>query len=156
MLSRDDWESIINNANLSVHEVALIVHMHRQVLEKEKALADACTQRDITANDRDNRRRRMDLAVAILDETQMHDLEALAEIVWLPRGSQHKPDSCWPERPLSIEPVTGDPTQRPTPRPGDTFVSWDCVVMGHKWGEVKTEDGKSWRSCIACNDCRFL
>lgn len=109
MLTRDDWESLINNAALSAHEVTLIVHMHRQLREKEKALEDMRTQRDITANDRDNRRRRMDIAMAILDESQVHDLEQIAATIW--SVSTDRIESVMV---ATLTPRPIDPTQQPT------------------------------------------
>lgn len=51
-----------------------------------KAELDLETQNKITSQDRDNRRRRMDIAMVVLDESQTIDLEAIAAILW-PEGN---------------------------------------------------------------------
>jgi hypothetical protein len=140
----------------------------------------------ISVSDRDNRRRRMDLAMALLDETQVCDLEAIADIVWLPRGQESKPEH-WPESPISTQPVMSDSTQVPTPVPSsvmhhdhvwvegrcmlcyawepkkpvafdmpELMGHWNCVTQGHRWGDVQSSEGTGWRTCLACGDQRTL
>lgn len=68
-----------------------VVVMASQVSGREKLLEDSECAHAITQSDRDNRRRRMDLARAILDETQVHDLDKVAEIIWPVAENEYAP-----------------------------------------------------------------
>jgi hypothetical protein len=98
----------------------------------------------IAESDRDNRRRRMDLARAILDETQVHDLDLVAEIIW--PDSSVPPVSEWSEEGMtrltnalggvSPNPVTTDPTQVPSSvlNPNAPCSRNPKIPHAHRWG----------------------
>lgn len=48
------------------------------------------TQLRITSQDRDNRRRRMELAMVLLDENQTLDLDSIAALIWPQPKSEHE------------------------------------------------------------------
>lgn len=61
-----------------------------QVKNQARQYDEISVQLNITSQDRDNRRRRMELAMTILDETQALDLDSIAVIVWPQPKSEHE------------------------------------------------------------------
>lgn len=77
----------MNDKNLTDQIIVLLVRQGLPVLAEHVAILseserEATLRGNLTASDRDNRRRRMDIAAAILDETAVTDLEAIAGIIW--------------------------------------------------------------------------
>lgn len=73
------------------------------------------TQRQITSSDRDNRRRRMDIALAVLDESALNDLDQIASFLWpypIANKFEEIPDRV--PRPEFGSSGDSDPTQVPT------------------------------------------
>jgi hypothetical protein len=104
LLNSDEYEElnrVLHNPNLSHEQSEVILRVVRKAegfIYKCGVLGD---EKAIIESDRDNRRRRMDIARAILDETQVHDLDRIAEIVW-------------PSFTPTLTGYVSDPTQQPT------------------------------------------
>lgn len=124
--------------------IGRILDLEREAIKGYEDLDEKQTQLDVTLQDRDNRRRRMDIAKVILDETQVCDLDRIAEIIWpVPSvetcneeilgwglncellhghpgphynsGMSQRPSDATRIFNPSTEPVASDPTQVPTP-----------------------------------------
>jgi hypothetical protein len=110
---------------------------------------------DITASDRDNRRRRMDIAREILNEESTFSLDTIAEIIW-PNSTAHEfsevPDrehaqqtesvSNWMENFGKTPPVASDPTQVPTPI--------HCAKLGPEAGPLGYCESERVQGALYC------
>lgn len=128
--------ALLLSHRLTEMEAMTLQAMMRMALMREREGEERGARLLIAESDRDNRRRRMDLAMAILDETQVHDLDRVAEIIWPDNkqaavslrmecdGNHGGPAcadvDCWHREPEAWDrktygpPVPGDPTQQPT------------------------------------------
>lgn len=92
----------------------------------EASERSATFRANTTAQDRDNRRRRMDLAMVLLDESRPVNLDSVAAIVWPGENSLAGQSGIAEvfDAHLTAKgvPVTGDPTQTPTQTPTPALV----------------------------------
>lgn len=84
-------KNMLLSKRISDNDALVLQTLIRTQLRLEHENDDQISKRLIAESDRDNRRRRMDLARAILDETQVHDLDAVAEIIWPTTESEYAP-----------------------------------------------------------------
>lgn len=144
ILSNDEYEELcrlLHTTRISTLQASIVLKVVREIRALENKVSDLEVEKHIALSDRDNRRYRMDLAMAILDETQLHDLDAISSIV---RRRSDRPYITG-----TPTPVVSDPTQVPT--------QWDCLSLGHVWGEEKTDGtGIGWHTCLKCKDERIL
>jgi hypothetical protein len=161
---------LLLDARLTEIEAMTLQAMMRMALMREREGEERGARLLIAESDRDNRRRRMDLAMAILDETQVHDLDKVAEIIWpnpiadefaeVPESNAQRLAREMREGTvqfgmprtfgeanlgMSTEPVPGDPTQQPT-RPGPNARCPKNLVepFNHQWS------GAGRGVCLLC------
>lgn len=112
----EDLLNILTKQSTTDSEADALLRLFRQKRLDENAASERSTQLDVTIQDRDNCRRRMQICLAILDEQCMVNLDGIAAILWPEAVEEHRQQSeatsQWME--TFGEPVTTDPTQVPT------------------------------------------
>lgn len=157
MISQNDMDFLtvlLHSPDISDTHAEALLSLMRAARTAENQTIVEQGRAAIAISDRDNRRRRMDIARVILDESVVLDLDAIVEVICpaedvsqnFRRGMATATVHSSVDLEVSGEPVVSDPTQVPTPEPcgyKEQLASrlWKCTrPRGHE-GHHHLDDG---------------